>query len=185
MTGKPCDKDGNILPDDTPPPPFEYEFPKGDYYPFANRRGFELADLLYRRNQAPAQDIKDLLQIWAADLQDSPDGRSPPFADPNDLYDTIDLSKLGSVPWEPFSVEYDGKLPKDRPPEPWMVEKFNVWFRDPRAVLHQQLANQDFAKEMDFTPKRVTDKHGRCRYQDFMSGNWAWRQAVCLVSFAC
>ncbi|KAF9035695.1 hypothetical protein BDZ89DRAFT_1130310 [Hymenopellis radicata] len=177
VNGKPCDEDGNILPDGTAPPPFEYELPQGDYYPFANRRAFELADLLYRRNQAPAQDIKDLLQIWAADLQDSPDGHSPPFADPDDLYDTIDLSKLGSVPWEPFSVEYDGELPKDRPPEPWMVEKFDVWFRDPRAVLHQQLANQDFAKEMDFAPKRVTNKQGRRRYQDFMSGNWAWRQA--------
>ncbi|KAF9035748.1 hypothetical protein BDZ89DRAFT_1090916 [Hymenopellis radicata] len=174
VNGKPCDKHGNILPDGTPPPPFEYERPIGDWFPFDNRRGFELADLLYRRNQAPADHIKDLLQIWAADL---PPDQDPPFMDAKDMYDTIDLSTLGSVPWDSFNVSYDGELPKNRPPEPWMTAKYDVWFRDPREVLHQQLSNQDFAQEMDFAPKRVTDKDGRRRYQDFMSGNWAWRQA--------
>ncbi|KAJ7751501.1 hypothetical protein DFH07DRAFT_868891 [Mycena maculata] len=45
-----------------------------------------------------------------------------------------------------------------------------------RKVLQQQLANSDFKGEMDFAPKRVTIDGSR-EYKDFMSSNWAWRQA--------
>ncbi len=44
--------DGAILPDNTPPPPFAYP-PANDFSPYENRPAFELADLIYRRNQMP------------------------------------------------------------------------------------------------------------------------------------
>ncbi|KAJ7761559.1 hypothetical protein DFH07DRAFT_867708 [Mycena maculata] len=59
---------------------------------------------------------------------------------------------------------------------PWKTQEYLVHFRDPRKVLQQQLANPDFKGEMDFAPKRVTVDGSR-EYEDFMSGNWAWRQA--------
>jgi hypothetical protein len=62
---------------------------------------------------------------------------------------------------------------------PWKLNAFDVWYRDPREVLKAQLSNRDFANEMDFAPKIVIDQQKRTRrYQDFMSGEWAWEQAV-------
>ncbi|KAK0449354.1 hypothetical protein EV421DRAFT_1889156 [Armillaria borealis] len=113
---------------------------------------FELANLIYCCNQTPATQIDHLLQIWAITLSEM---ESPPYADHNDLYATIDATTLGSVPWESFLVSYN-----------------NSW-----ALLLNQLSNPDFAQEIDFAPKCVMDHYGKHRYQDFMSGNWAWQQA--------
>jgi hypothetical protein len=82
-------------------------------------------------------------------------------------------------------MKYGGDLGTGEP-EPWKVASYEVFFRDPREVLRQQLGNPDFAEEMDFAPKRIFDVRNdgdpKRRYQDFMSGNWAWRQAVSLSS---
>ncbi|KAF8881514.1 hypothetical protein CPB84DRAFT_1817258 [Gymnopilus junonius] len=59
----------------------------------------------------------------------------------------------------------------------WKHAAYDVWFRDPCLVIKQQLRNCDFTNEMDFAPKLVRDEHGTQRYTDFMSGNFAWRQA--------
>ncbi|KAJ7674002.1 hypothetical protein DFH06DRAFT_1445580 [Mycena polygramma] len=64
---------------------------------------------------------------------------------------------------------------------PWKTQEYVVHFRDPRKVLHQQLANPDFKAEMDFAPKQVFGEGDSREYQDFMSGNWAWRQADIIV----
>ncbi|PBK74578.1 hypothetical protein ARMSODRAFT_985796 [Armillaria solidipes] len=111
--------------------------------------------------------INDLLQIWVTTLLEE---QSPPYANVNDIYEMIDATALGTVSWECFSVSYNG-LNKDD--APWKSATYDVWFRDPWAILHSQLANPDFANEMDFAPKQVKDSHGKHRYQDFMSGNWA------------
>ncbi len=172
-SGKPCDSEGNILQDGTPPLPFIYR-PPDDFTPFEDRASFELADLLYRRNQMPASQINDLLQIWSAKMNDQD---SSPFVNSNDLYSSIDATTIGSVPWQSFSVSYQGEIETESPPS-WKTTEYEVFFRDPCEVLKTQLANPDFANEMDFSPKRVTDRQGKHRYQDFMSGNWAWQQAV-------
>ncbi|KAF8872810.1 hypothetical protein BD779DRAFT_1613747 [Infundibulicybe gibba] len=156
------------------PPPPEYSPPLNDFTPYNNRAEFELADLLYRRTQMPATQINDLLQIWATTL---PADNDPPFVNKQDLYDTIDLSPLGGVPWESFGVSYNGDMGDGDSPAPWKMAEYDVWFRDPRLVLQEQLKNPDFAKEMDFAPKRVFDPDGKRCYTDFMSGNWCWRHA--------
>ncbi|KAJ7911949.1 hypothetical protein B0H13DRAFT_2327804 [Mycena leptocephala] len=48
------------------------------------------------------------------------------------------------------------------------------------VLLYIQLANPDFKSEMDFAPKRVFVGKQR-EYNDFMSGNWAWKQADIIV----
>ncbi len=121
----------------------------------------------------PAAQLNDLLQIWSARNTDS-----PPFSNTDDLYSSIDATTIGSVPWQSFSVMYQGEIETESPPS-WKTTEYEVFFRDPHEVIKNQLANPDFANEMDFSPKRVTDRQGRRRYQDFMSGNWAWQQAVC------
>lgn len=171
LQGLPCDANGEFLPEGTPPPSWDYP-PRDDYTPFENRAAFELADLLYRRNQMSGGDINQLLRIWA-----SHGTEGPPFTDKDDLYRTIDAIELGDAPWESFSLSYDGDL-ADSDNTPWKREEYTVWMRDPRQIMHNQLGNQDFAKEMDYAPKHVCDEDGKRQYGDFMSGDWAWRQAV-------
>jgi hypothetical protein len=59
-----------------------------------------------------------------------------------------------------------------------MLAEYEVWHRDPRTVLHQQLANPDFKGEIHYAPFQETDANGERRWQDLMSANWAWKQAV-------
>lgn len=79
-----------------------------------------------------------------------------------------------------FSVQFDGdnmegsvaELPR------WKTQAYEVWFRDPLKIAEGMIGNKDFAHEMDYGPKRVFCKQRRRQYTDFMSGNWAWTQAV-------
>ena len=61
--GTPCDADGNdLVPADTlPSPPTMQE--QDDFSPYDNRVQFELADLIFRRNQMPARELDDLLTL--------------------------------------------------------------------------------------------------------------------------
>ena len=42
------------------------------------------------------------------------------------------------------------------------------------------LGNPDFAKDVDYSPLRQYDGKGIRQYENFMSGDWAWKQAVTL-----
>jgi hypothetical protein len=173
LTGRPCDQNGNYLAPGTPPPPDNVPAPD-DWSPFNSRVEFETAKFLYMRNQMSAGDIDTLLELWATTLLAS--DSMPPFANHRDLYKTIDNARVGDVPWENFNVQYDGPLPEE--PPSWMVNQFEVWYRNPRDVINNMLANTDFANEMDTAPFREYTTNGDRRYQHFMSGDWAWNQAV-------
>ena len=58
-----------------------------------------------------------------------------------------------------------------------MDDEYVVWFRDPQALIKEIIANPGFAAKADYTPyyKYVNGKH---YYENLMSGNWAWCQAV-------
>ena len=71
----------------------------------------------------------------------------PPFTSSQELYSLIDSIKQGDVPWNSFSVAYDGTCPPDGMPQPpWMDETYEVWFRDPLQVLENQIANPEDRK---------------------------------------
>jgi len=123
-----------------------------------------------------AGDIDYLLDIWAATL--APHRDSPPFKNHKDLYSTVDATPLGDVPWDSFSLKYNGTLPDGEVPS-WMSSEYDVWFRDPRCLVQNLISNPDFLGEFDYSPLREYDADGNRRYQNFMSGNWAWKQAVC------
>jgi hypothetical protein len=124
-----------------------------------------------------AGDINVLLDLWAATLLKHND--KPPFADYRDLHKTIDSTPVGDVKWQSFRVQYTGEKPENNVP-PWMGQSHDVWYRDPHEVVRNMLANPDYASEMDYQPYREfsTDNDER-QWQDFMSGDWAWNQAVC------
>ncbi|KAJ7856213.1 hypothetical protein B0H14DRAFT_2267517, partial [Mycena olivaceomarginata] len=175
--GRPCNEHGNFLPHGAPPPP-PHHAPVDDWAPYAEQADFDLADLLYRRAQMSASDIDELMQNWAS----RPGTGDPPFANHRDLYNTIDATEIGHVPWESFNVSWNGaRDPNDE--TPWKNQEYTVYFHDPLAILKLQLANPDFKFEMDFAPKQVfggQDRNSR-EYMDFMSGNWAWEQADIIV----
>jgi hypothetical protein len=150
------------------------------YEPFQDRADFELAEFLYARNQTPAVQIDALMDIWASKSGDN----EPPFVDHKYLYNLIDNIKYGDVAWKAFSVSYCGEIPTEREGEDtptWMTSEYEVWFRDPLAVLESQLANPDFDGKFHPAPYREYNEAGERVWSDVMSGNWAWKQAVCLA----
>jgi hypothetical protein len=127
------------------------------------------------RNQMSAGQIDTLLDLWAATLIKHDD--SPPFVSHRDLYDTIDATPLGDVSWESFSMSFNGVKPAENVP-PWMDGTHDVWFRDPRLLIHNMLANPDFDGEIEYTPYRDYNGDNKRCFKNFFSGNWAWNQAV-------
>ena len=62
---------------------------------------------------------------------------------------------LGEAPWDHFTLNYTGPLPKgvSRENAPgWMTEDHEIWFRNPVTLLENLLANPDFKDEFDYTP---------------------------------
>ncbi|OSD07797.1 hypothetical protein PYCCODRAFT_1357962 [Trametes coccinea BRFM310] len=171
--GKPCNSSGGTLPENAParPPPAR---DASDWTPYADRVAFELADLLYRKEQMPASNVKSLLQLWAAGLVEY--GGRPPFASIADMYNAIDCTPLGDARWQSFELQYSGDLPDSAIP-PWMNASYSVFYRDPLAILHNMLGNPDFKDDIDYAPYREVDHNGARRLENFMSGEWAWRQA--------
>lgn len=168
-----CDAQGNYLPRSTPPPPPEAKLPT-DWTPFQSRVEFETADLLFRETEMSNRNTDTLFDLWAADVLHHK--RQPPFADHDDLHEVLDSITAGDAPWHSFQVGYNGELPGTDVPN-WMSGKYDVFYRDPRLVVENILANPEFDGHFDYAPYRQFADNKR-RWSDFMSGNWCWKQAV-------
>ena len=138
---------------------------------------FELCDLLYRKSKMPVGQVDELLNIIAA-MQATRGGEAA-FTSHKDLYDTIDVTKLGNAPWNHFNLSYQGE--KGNSPLKWKTEDFTVWFCNPWMVVHNLLSNPNFNNGFDYAPFQEHDKDGNHQYENFMSGNWCWRQVVCII----
>lgn len=149
-----------------------------DWTPFDDSLSFKTANSFFK-SKFSAGKIDNILQLWAESLERH--GDDLPFLNHQDLYDTIDAIPLGSVPWESFSFAYTG--PDITPDSPkWMTADYTIWYRDPHQLFLLMLQNSDFATDFDYAPLRQYDEDGNRRYQNFMSGDWAWKQAVCGIS---
>ena len=169
--GTTCDLDGDDIEPSAPPPP-PHHHAEDDFSPFSNCAEFKLAEFLYVKAKMSAGKIDQLLNLLAS-LYDG----QPPFMLHQELYSTIDAIKQGEIPWNSFSITYNGVCPQQNPPT-WMNESYEVWFRSPLQVLKGQIANPEYENMMDFALKWVYHK-GKCQYSDLLSRNWAWDQAVC------
>jgi hypothetical protein len=179
--GQPCDKDGDLL--DPVPPPITESRDSTDWTPFHNRVEFEMADFLYKKCQMSGSNINILMELWAAysalrDLENPSSLNRSPFSDYRDMYSMIDAIPIGGVPWQSITLSFDGPIPEDHDPPSWMKTEHEVWFRDPRLLFKKMLENPDFRNSFDYAPHRQYDTHGQRRYENFMSGDWAWKQAV-------
>ena len=147
-----------------------------DWSPFTSRAGFELAEILYTTAALSNDTIDRILDIWAATLV--PHNNSAPLTDHHNLHSTIDAIKLGHVPWQSYTARYNGLRPENGPTPEWMTTDYQVWYRDPRKVIHTIFSNPDLVDGIDYVPYREFDSNGKRRYCDFMSADWAWKQCV-------
>ena len=120
------------------------------------------------------------MDLWGATLL--PHDGSPPFANHSDLYQTIDSTTLGGAPWQNFAITYQGELPEVSVPD-WMSSSYEVWFRDPHVLIKDIVANPDYKGHVDYMPTQEFGTTGDRQYQNFMSGDWAWEQAVRIFVF--
>ncbi|KAG2050282.1 hypothetical protein BDR06DRAFT_984068 [Suillus hirtellus] len=173
LTRLKCDAEGNIIDQNAHPSP-RTDTSLDNWTPYESRIAFETAEFPFSQNQTSAKQIDTLLDLWAASLIKHND--TPPFTGHRDLYDTIDATPLGDIPWKTFSMSYNGaKSLHDIPP--WMDATYDVWFRDPHLLLHDMLGNPDFDGEMEYVPYwDYTAEDKRC-FKNFFSGDWAWGQA--------
>jgi len=148
-----------------------------DWTPFVSRAGFETAEILYTTASLSNNVIDNLLSIWSATL--APHDDSAPIADHHDLHTTIDAIELGHVPWRSYTARYNGLRPENGPAPEWMTTDYEVWYRDPREVIHNIFANPDLVDGFDYVPYREFE-NGKRQYSDLMSGDWAWNQCVCI-----
>lgn len=144
------------------------------WFPFASQMQFETADFLFRKAEMSQADIDILMRLWATTTSD---GRAP-FQNHQEMLATIDAIKSGDIPWQSFSARYSGDIPPESPPD-WMLREYTVYFRDPLSVIRSMISNPDFKGQFDYAPYREFEGGQRC-LEDLMSGNWAWKQAVCL-----
>ncbi|KAG1791175.1 uncharacterized protein HD556DRAFT_1433032 [Suillus plorans] len=174
LDGTPCDEDGNDLLEGTDPPPAQDEHPDMPWYPFQGRDCFELADLIFHQNKMSKNEFNDLMHIWA-----NIEGHSPPFRNVKELHNVIDSIPYSDAPWQSFTIchtDADQLQPDDPSVPPWKLAEYEVWFRNSRDVLRNQLSNPDFKDHIDYAPKQVFGEHNQRVWSDFMSGNLAWNQ---------
>lgn len=166
--GVPLQKTNGVFPE--PPPPKLKAV--DDWSPFESEYHFRLAELLYCKARMSVGNTNELMTIVA-----SPQDGEIFFKSHKDLCSTIDASELGDVPWETSTFRYQGEVPDDEVIE-WMTTVYEIYYRNPRAVIKNMIANTTFKDAFDYVPYQEFDDDGYRRYQNFMSGDWAFHQAV-------
>jgi len=127
-----------------------------------------------------ASNIDILLRLWGATL--AVHDNVSPFTSHKDMYEKIDSTHLGDIQCESFTIQYEGTWPDHDVPD-WMMAEHKIWFRDTLMVIHNMLSNPDFKDEFDYAPYQEYDEPNNHRFQDFMLGNWAWKQCVSSITF--
>ncbi|KAH9040822.1 hypothetical protein EDB84DRAFT_1587510 [Lactarius hengduanensis] len=168
LIGKPCRQDGSYpTPGEQLRPSFPPAANSTDWGAFESKEGFEMAELLYSKAHISAGHVDTLLNIME-------------WSSGNTCMLAIDELTVGDVPWQSFTVNYDGELSDDvdgAQPK-WMSDVHEVFYRDPHLIVRGMLTNPDYEGGMDFGPYRAFDKDGTRVYEHMMSGDWAWEQAT-------
>ena len=84
LVGQICDKDGNEIPLNMPPPPHDSDKGPNNWTPYDSHLQFEVADFLFCWNQMSIVDINSLLSLWATSLTIHSD--KPPFSKAAHVY---------------------------------------------------------------------------------------------------
>jgi Plavaka transposase len=176
----PCDENGNALPPGSSPPP-RYPAdatPSNPWNPFDDRLAFQFADYHFTELQSSEAQISRALDHWlASTIVAGGDANNIPWKTAEEMYTTIDAIKEGPAPWKIVKFQYTGPLPPGTPPR-WMLETWELCFRDPRIVLLNQIALPDIQDHFNYVPyMQFNEKKDRV-FSNLLSGSWAWDEAV-------
>ncbi|KIJ16151.1 hypothetical protein PAXINDRAFT_32952, partial [Paxillus involutus ATCC 200175] len=146
----------------------------GVWHPFKSQPHYQLVDFIYRHNEMPATHIDELMHIWAANDSNG----TPPFANHEEIYKTINMIAEGDAPWECLSIQHvDVDHPADdHTVPPWKRANYEFWCRPIKPLLKHQISNPEFKGHIDYAPRQVFGDRHQCVWSDFMSGNWAWKE---------
>ncbi|KAI6100074.1 hypothetical protein EDD16DRAFT_1697264 [Pisolithus croceorrhizus] len=155
--GRKCDSNGQYIDPNSPPPPL-FERSSNDWGPYGK--------FIFQEAEMSVSKIDKLCHLWGH----SSSGGQPPFTDHKELYKMIDAMEVGDL-------KYNGERPADNI-LPWMDEAYEYWFHDPLSLVENILANSEFHGEFDYSPYwDFTTGDSKQRFENFMSGDWAWLQA--------
>ncbi|KAG6895573.1 hypothetical protein C0992_000556 [Termitomyces sp. T32_za158] len=151
-----CDHEGNFLPEYAAPPSWNHA-PPDDFSPYMDHHQFEVADLLFQCTQMAADNVNNLMQVWAARHSNN-----PPFYSKEHLHEEIDSTALSNILWKSFTVYYNGSIEEgDVEAALWKAQGWDVWLHNARIVLHNQLGNTDIGKNFDVAAQCVYDQNGK------------------------
>ncbi|KAN0129101.1 hypothetical protein V8E53_013097 [Lactarius tabidus] len=182
LSARPCSPDGTFLGTPTTEPPLSDPLNSSDnpWLPFGNRLEYEWAYYHFVRLQSSAEDIQKGLDLWRATVaryRTDPDScNEVPWHNARDMYDTIDSITVSGVGWTTHRLSYRGPRPSGMVPR-WMQESYELNVRDVLSVFEEQLASKEFDGQFEYTPYEEYDEKGSRVYCNFMSGNWAFREA--------
>jgi hypothetical protein len=180
LPGKICNEQGEYLPPYTRPPHPTAQADADDldarpWSPFNSRIEFDFAYYHFVEVQNSAGKIDKALDLWAATVMQF--GADAPWNSSDELYATIDAIQAGDSPWKVYRIHYKGPRPPGTPPK-WMTETYELFARDSRLVLHNQLSTTEFRDKINIAPYRQLNNKGVRIWSNLMSGDWAWTQAV-------
>lgn len=173
VAGEVCEPDADVVGDGSQPQ---------GWYPFADRTQFEVADFLYRRVQMSAGNIDTLMELWERSSTTSHHDNCAPFPSCEAMYQHIDAIPYSKLDWQSFTLLYGDESDDPEAQPAWMEDPQVVWYRDPLSVLRSIIANPAFDGSFDYVPYHEY-RHGVHCFQNFMSGDWAWKQAVSIFFF--
>lgn len=142
------------------------------------KRQFKSADFTYRKASLSGPLIDELLDLWEESLNEH--GASAPFSSHADLYAYIDSIRHGDAPWHCLLARWTGPIEENAPS--WQRREYPVLYRDTDVVCTNMLNNPTFAGGFDTVPYVEVDTDNKRQWSDFMSGNFAYNQAVRLTS---
>ncbi|KAF8873359.1 hypothetical protein BD779DRAFT_1613680 [Infundibulicybe gibba] len=169
LNGIPCNAGENI--DSATPPKPRLEDDDCKWEPYADETQFRLADFAFQKTEMSTTNVDELMEIWALSM--AKHGDLGPFSSYEHMYSTIDATCLGDAPWKSFTVSFSGETSPESPT--WKTSEYEVLYRDPDTVIRNMLDNPNFDGQFDYAPYIGLDKSGQRRWNDFMSGNFAWR----------
>ncbi len=135
---------------------------------------FILADLVYCHFEMSSAAVETLIKILSRFFIETAGPIT--FQTQADMNSRIDASTLGDVPWKHFLTRFSGNIDEHSPA--WKQTGYNIWYRDPDAVIAKMLADPDLSGQFDLRPFIELDTHGRRRWSNVMSGNIAWQRSV-------
>ncbi|KAH9045906.1 hypothetical protein EDB83DRAFT_2507473 [Lactarius deliciosus] len=154
-----------------------------DWTPFKDRLAFDWAYYHYVNLQSSAAEIAEGLNLWSATSFKHGSTVGAPWRSAKEMYATIDTIKIGSLPFQTFTLQYTG--PKPLVPPCWMEEVYELNTRDILEVVQEQLATSDFKSQFNYVPYKEFNGRGERVWSNLMSGQWASMQADELSKEGC